>query len=144
MSKNGGEILTYSDVNNAESVTSVLLLSKNPVGNKPIEKYTLHAIIRMQGWGDLSHEEKTVTYPAKVAKVIDQEKSNFNAPLGGFINLPEAKQMLNGTLDNAVSQALRSTRKSSIQIIDIFFKDGEIEVLKQGNQDDALLLLNAG
>lgn len=122
------------------SVTSVLLFSENDVSQQPIERYTIRGIIRMQGYGDLSLDEKLITYREKLAVVIDEVRRELNAPLFGFINIPEATQMLDGSLDNAVSKALQTTRKDVTKIIDIFFQDGEIEVLTQNNSGESPLL----
>lgn len=136
------EHLTSADIHPNNSVTSVLLFSENPIYSQPNAKYTIRGVVRMQGYGDLTLEEKTITYGEKLATAIDQIRSELDAPKFGFINIPEAIQMLDGPLDNAVSRALRSSRIDSVQIINVFFKDGEIEVLKQEGQDNSQLLLN--
>jgi hypothetical protein len=123
--------------------TCVLLFSENPIGSQPREKYTLRGVVRMNGYGNLTLEEKLITYNDKLAGEIDKIRNELQAPQFGFVNLSEAQQMLDGVLDNAVSRALRIANRDGFQIFDIVFKDNDITVLKPDNQNDIPLLQSA-
>ena len=135
------KIVAQVESEDTKNMMCVLLLSEKPPQDTPGEKYTLQGVIRLHGWNALRLDEKTITYADQMVALIDREKTESHASVGGFINLSEAIQMAAGTLDTDLSRALRSSRMESLRCVDVFFRDGKIEVLEPETMHGSSLFL---
>lgn len=94
-------------------------------------RWTVTAVVRMQGWNKLTLEQKTHTYIQPLSVFLEGVKADTHAGKYGFINFNEAVGVSDGTLQTEIAGALRSAKIQATKFHNVnFLPDARIEVIE--------------